>query len=141
MNDHKTQKENFPLNNKLKHIKGKWNIRIDLLQQFIVPCELFEQRRNQVFFKIVGFIKGLQGPSHMQCDKISTKEEFGTKLKVAKITLDVEFDSFTSFNQVEMYKWLIDFVIDNVEHNSFYWEHCVDLNNIENDFFSLRVKE
>jgi hypothetical protein len=60
---------------------------------------------------------------------------------VAKISLGADFDSLTSFLEYEIIKWPTNFIINNVEHNSIAREQHVKLSDIENEIFSLRVKE
>ena len=63
-------------------------------------------------------MKDFEVPAFTQDDEILLREEFEAKLNVTNVFLGEEFVRLTNFSEGEISKWLIDFFLDNVEHNS-----------------------
>ena len=117
MNDYKRQKENIPSDKRLKRIRERWDNRIDVLQSLIGTCD-FIKRRTWVFFKAIEAMKDFEVPAFTQDDEILLREEFEAKLNVTNVFLGEEFDKLTNFSEGGIRRWLSDFFMDNVEHNS-----------------------
>ena len=63
-------------------------------------------------------MKDFEVPAFTQDDEILLREEFEAKLNVSNVFLGEEFDKLTNFSEGGIRRWLSDFFLDNVEHNS-----------------------
>ena len=141
MSEQKHHMENFPSNNRIKKIKGGLDCRVDILQQLMLTCDLLEERRSKIFFKVAKSIKELEGPFVIQNSEIISREEFESGLKVIKTTLRVEFNGLTYILKKEIRIWLIDFVVEDSKHHASTQEDQAELSMVESEMFLVKVKE
>jgi hypothetical protein len=62
-------------------------------------------------------------------------------LNTTKVALGLKFDSLTNISEVEIRRWLTDFIVGNVEHNLISKEQRGTLCEIEKEISALRVRE
>lgn len=61
----------------------------------------------------------LEGLALIGDDKILAKEEFEAKMAETKASLGEKFNILTCSSEVDIKKWLTNFVVDNMENNLF----------------------
>jgi hypothetical protein len=70
-----------------------------------------------------------------------TKEQLESELNILKISWGSEFDNLTNFPEEEIKQWLVSFINDNEDHMTSIQESCSECKTIEDELFSLRVKQ
>jgi hypothetical protein len=72
---------------------------------------------------------------------VITKEQLDTELGMIKASWESEFDDLTEFSEDEIKWWLVTFVNNNEDHLASIEQLHSEFKEIEEEIFSLRVKQ
>jgi hypothetical protein len=73
--------------------------------------------------------------------KVPTRKEFEDQLNIANYSLAAQFDELTNYPKKEIQKLANDLTTKNMEKYSLIRKNQVELREINNGIFMLRVKE
>ena len=99
MDETRRKKGDLPFRNKLNQIKVVWQSQINILGELISSCNILEDDKSNIFFKVVDVIKELKGPPIIKESILLTKEDMGTELSKLRKIWDNNFDSLTDFSK------------------------------------------
>jgi uncharacterized coiled-coil DUF342 family protein len=124
----------------MKQINTCWLRRIKELKEMINEIDVLRNKKSDLFIKLVGLAKELNGPNLLMDTMILSKESLMGQLNALKISWANEFTKTVEFSEDEVEKWLVRYINRNDEVDDTLHQSEMDLRELENQLFEIRTK-
>jgi hypothetical protein len=91
----------------MKQINACWLRRIKELKEMINETDVLRNKKSDLFLKLVGLTKELNGPNLLMDTMILSKESLMGQLNALKVAWENEFTETIEFSEDEVEKWLV----------------------------------
>jgi hypothetical protein len=106
----------------MKQINACWLRSINELREMINETDVLRNKKSDLFLKVVGLTKEVNGPNLLMDTMILSKESLMGQINALNVSWENEFTKTIEFSEDEVEKWLVRYinmndVVDDTLHH------------------------